>query len=366
MHKYRFDPFLRTEVHTIALFVFFSLLILIIIGVSSYYVYYDISSAMSEAITDSITEEASPAKIGESVITRLETLRFRNIVIISSIVVVLTTIAGYIIARVALTPTRNALGFQKQFIGNVAHELRTPLSNIKTTTEVALLDPATPVEARRLYKSTVEELNRISDIINNLLSLSASIRPERVEFQDEDLGSIVEGTMRNLRTLADKKQLEVTARMSERKLVWGNASALEQIVTNILKNAILYTPKGGHIAITVEPVYPDFIELTVRDSGIGIPRKDLFRVFEPYYRTDTSRNRARGGSGLGLTIVSELVKLHHGKITIRSIEGRGTTVAVLLPAGKQSPDMRAGPGSRRENMSEIEVDFSRSRGGNQA
>ena len=104
--------------------------------------------------------------------------------------------------------------------------------------------------------------------------------------------------------------------------------------------------------------YPDFMELTIRDSGIGIARKDLFRIFEPYYRTDSSRSRAKGGSGLGLAIVSELVKLHHGKITVRSIEHQGTTVVVLLPAGKIS-GIGTGQGRGREHMSEVAVDFSR-------
>lgn len=361
-HRYHSDLFLKTEVNTIALLALFSLFILLVVGISSYYLYYDVMSAMSEAISEALMANTPPSTIGENVIEKLEGFQTRNITILSIIVIALTIIAGYIVARVVLTPTRSALGFQKQFIGNIAHELRTPLSNIKTTSEVALLDPSIPSETRAHFASTVEELNRISDIINNLLSLTVSIRPERVEFRDEDIGPIIESALRKLHTLASQKQLEVAARMSERRIVWGNASALEQIVTNILKNAILYTRKNGHIAVTVEPVYPDFIEITVRDSGIGIPRKDLFRVFEPYYRTDSSRNRARGGSGLGLTIVSELIKLHHGKITIRSIEGRGTTVAILLPAGKQSPNMQAAPEKGRENMSEIEVDFSHGNG----
>ena len=357
-YKYRFDPFLRTEVHTIVLFVLFSLFILIVVVVSSSALYHDVTSVMSEAISESIAAEAPPSSIGGSVVQKLEELQARNIGILSTIVIVVTVIAGYIVARVVLMPTRQALELQKQFVGNVAHELRTPLSIIKTNTEVRLMDADIPEGVLTMHKDNLEELDRISDILNNLLSLSSSLRPERVEFRDVDLGSIVEGAMRKLHGLREKKGLEITARMSERRTVWGNASALEQIVTNILKNAISYTQKGGHIAITIEPVYPDFMEFTIRDSGVGIARKDLFRIFEPYYRTDASRNRARGGSGLGLTIVSELVKLHHGKITVRSVEGRGTTIVVLLPAGKQGLGMRAGESRGREDMSEVAVDYS--------
>ena len=359
VHKYRYDPFLRTEVHTIALFVCFSTFLLIVMSVSSYYLYHDVTNAMADAIKESILAEASPETIGESVVIRLEELQREKLVILATIVIAATVVAGYAVARIILTPTRNALEFQKQFIGNVAHELRTPLSNIKTESEVAMLDPLMREETKNLLTSNVQELNRISEIINNLLSLSASIRPERMEFRDEDLGTIVEHAIRKLADFAEAKGHEITVRMSERRLVWGNATALEQIAVNILKNAIMYTQPGGTIAISVEPVQPDYMELTVRDSGSGIARKDLFRVFEPYYRTEQSRNRSQGGAGLGLTIVSELVKLHRGKITMRSIEGRGTSVIVLLPAGKQSPDPSATPGQGREKMSEIAVDYSR-------
>src|SRR3989344_9251059 len=192
VHKYRYDPFLRTDVHTIALFVCFSTFLLIVMSVSSYYLYHDVTNAMADAIKESILAEASPETIGESVVIRLEELQREKLVILATIVIAATVVAGYAVARIILTPTRNALEFQKQFIGNVAHELRTPLSNIKMESEVALLNASLPADMHALLTSTIEELNRISDIINNLLSLSASVRPERMEFRDEDLGSIVE------------------------------------------------------------------------------------------------------------------------------------------------------------------------------
>ena len=265
--------------HTIALFVCFSTFLLIVMSVSSYYLYHDVTNAMADAIRESILAEAPPGSIGESVVIRLEELQREKLVILATIVIAATVVAGYAVARIILTPTRNALEFQKQFIGNVAHELRTPLSNIKTESEVAMLDPLMREETKNLLTSNVQELNRISEIINNLLSLSASIRPERMEFRDEDLGTIVEHAIRKLADFAEAKGHEITVRMSERRLVWGNATALEQIAVNILKNAIMYTQPGGTIAISVEPVQPDYMELTVRDSGSGIARKDLFRVF---------------------------------------------------------------------------------------
>jgi len=357
-HKYRFDPFFRTEVNVIALQIAFALFFLGVIGITATRLYTDASAAVSQGISDTLQPDSTPAAIGSSVVAQLEYLRSQTVVLAVGAIIVVTIIFSYVIGRMALSPVKNALESQKQFIGNVAHELRTPLSIIKTNTEVALMSQNVEEGLRTTLGSTVEELDRISEIINNLLSLSASIRPERLEFGDVDLGMVVQGVLQKLRGLTDPKHLEIEARISERKAAWGNTTALEQIVMNIVKNAVVYTRRGGRVLVTVEPVYPDFMELTVQDSGSGIARKDLFRIFEPYYRADPSRKREGGGSGLGLTIVSELVKLHNGKITVRSAEGRGTTVTVLLPAGRYGVGVKGSREGERDNVSEIAVDFS--------
>ena len=358
-HKFRSDPFFRTEVSIIGLQLVFAALLLFIVAVTATSLYQDASAALSRGISEVLAAQSSPTTIGDSIAAELSSMRTRTVTFSAIAVVGVTLVLSYLIARVALSPTRNALASQKQFIGNVAHELRTPLSIIKTNTEVRLLvDPGMPQEARTLYESTIEELDRISEIINNLLSLSASVRPERLEFKDIDLGDIVHNVIEKLNNLSDSKHLEITARMGERRVVLGNATALEQVAMNILKNAIIYSPRGSRIVVTVEPVYPDHIEFSVQDFGVGIARKDLFRIFEPYYRADPSRKREGGGSGLGLTIVSELVKLHNGKITVRSAEQRGTIVTVLLPAGRSSLDAKGDAQRGRENANEVTVDFS--------
>ena len=358
-YNYRTDPFFRTEVNVVVLQGAFALFLLAVVGVIATQLYHDASTAVSQGIADALTPNSSPSSVGDTIIARLDYTRSRTVIVALGVILVVTAVFTYIITRMALQPTRKALESQKQFIGNVAHELRTPLSIIKTNTEVRLMDSDVPVAARKVYRDNLEELDHISEIINNLLSLSASIRPERMEFRDVDLGTVVQGALQKLRSLAQPKHLEVEARMSERRFVRGNTAALEQITMNIIKNAIIYTPRDGRVLVTVEPVYPDFMEFAVQDSGIGIPRKDLFRIFEPYYRADPSRTRSAGGSGLGLTIVSELVKLHGGKITVRSAEGRGTTVTVLLPASRVTPGARTPDDSRNaEHASEIAVDFS--------
>jgi len=356
--KYRFDPFFRTEVNIIGLQLAKLVFLVGVFAVTATMFYNDASYAIQQGIYQAILPQSSPVEIAQVVVTQLSSVHARTILLTVGLLVLVTILFSYIITRLALAPVRNALESQKQFIGNVAHELRTPISIIKTNTEVSLMSPDVSKELRGTLNSTIEELDRTSEIINNLLSLSAYIRPERMEFTDVDLGAIVNEVMLKLRGLSEPKHLEIEARLSERRTVVGNAVALDQIVMNILKNAILYTPTNGRILITVEPVHPNHIEFSVRDSGAGIPRKDLFRIFEPYYRGDPSRKRSGSGSGLGLTIVSELVKLHNGKIVMRSAERRGTTVTILLPAARLGPGFDDVVKLQHENASEVAVDFS--------
>lgn len=358
VHKYRSDPFVRTEVNLILLQITFTSFLLAVIALANGQLYHDASVAVAHGIISAGQHNADAATISSAVLSELDERRSRMLAYASTFILLVSVGFTYFIARVALTPTHNALESQKQFIGNVAHELRTPLSIIRTNAEVVLMKPVLDEELQRYLKSAIEEIDRISEIINNLLSLSASMRPERIEFGDIDLGLVLTSVMDKLRGLAQSKNLSFEARVSERRAVWGNAMALEQIALNVIKNAILYTPRGGRVLVTIEPVYPNFIEFTVHDSGIGIARSDLFRIFEPYYRSDPSRHRTAGGSGLGLTIVSELVKLHRGKITVRSGEGRGTTVSIMFVAGKVDATGREITKKERAAMDEIAVDFS--------
>jgi len=355
LNRYRDDPFFRTETNVIAVQLCFGLVILGLVGVSFSLLYRDITTAILEGIRAGANTNA-PDILANAVVGKIEQIRESNMLAISLAVVLTTMLFGWIVARLTLAPTRNALAAQKQFIGNVAHEIRTPLSVIKTNTEVTLLDRSLTADVKQALRSNVEELDRISEIINNLLSFSALVRPDRVEFTTVDLSSVVAETTKKFFSLAKKSEIEVTLRKSPEQLVWGSRTALQQIVGNLLKNALTYTPRGGRTSVTVEPTI-EGVALMVEDSGIGIARKDLFRIFEPFYRSDQSRTRHTGGSGLGLAIVSELVKLHQGKIIIRSAVGRGTKVIVYFPAVKKQTQV--GGQELREGHNEIAVDFSR-------
>lgn len=241
-------------------------------------------------------------------------------------------------------------------MSNVAHELRTPLSTIKTSSEVALLDGNLPAPLKQTFREIVEELNRISEIINNLLSLNTLTRPERMQFSSVDIAPLAETASRRYKLLARERGIKVILRQEPGALVWGNPTALEQVMLNLVKNALSFTPEnaGGVVTVTVRPD-GDMVLFSVADTGIGISQDDLFHIFEPFYRVDTSRVRKikKSGSGLGLTIVNEMVRAHHGRIHIESHKRKGTTVSVYLPRG----------GSTRKRQdtaehSETSIDFS--------
>ncbi len=355
VRKYRSDPFFHTEVNIVTLQILFAMGIVAFIALTFDLIDESLDQVIVQNIATSLHVDPSTIVI-PGLVEQMRQMRGQNFALIALIILLATLLFAYLIARITLRPTRDALASQKRFIGNVAHELRTPLAIIKTNTEVALMAKDMGPELRKILEGSVEELDRTSEIINNLLSLSASVRPERMEFKAVDLGQVVRRALQHLQGLSEPKHLEMEARISEQATVLGNEVALEQVALNVIKNAITHTPRDGRILVTVQPVYPNLMELSVQDSGSGIARKDLFHIFEPYYRGDPSRKRGGSGSGLGLTIVAELVKLHNGNITVRSAEQRGTTVGIRLP-GRQG-DVDGVVERRREDASEVVVDFS--------
>ncbi|MHB8710568.1 MAG: sensor histidine kinase [Minisyncoccota bacterium] len=297
--KYRLDPFFRTEVNIILLQTMFVFLVLALVAAAVFFVY---------------TNKHDIIGIGIAVIA-------------------VTAGFGYLVARLTLAPTRTALVTQKRFVSNIAHEIRTPLSILKTNNEVTLLEPNLDPRTRKMLRSNIEETDRIAHTINNFLSMSSFQKPEKIEFIAIDLGKVLGHVLQILTPFAEHKNISIVVKKSEYRVVIGNADALDQILANILKNAITFTKPGGSILVTIEPDYHGSINFTVEDTGVGISQKDLQSIFEPFYRADYSRNRAFGGSGLGLSIVKELVRLHRGKISIRSTSGKGTTVLVSFPCG---------------------------------
>jgi two-component system phosphate regulon sensor histidine kinase PhoR len=248
-----------------------------------------------------------------------------------------------------ITELRRLEHIRKDFVANVSHELRTPLTSIKGYVE-ALLDGGKddPETSVRFLDIILKQSDRLNLILEDLLQLS-KIESGQVQFKQEPLhiGSVVERTIAMIKPLADKKQHELRSEVEPGlPLITGDQERLVQVVANLLDNAIKYTPEGGQITVSARriPVSAqrmadgprNGVELTVTDTGIGIPEKDRPRVFERFYRVDKARSRELGGTGLGLAIVKHIVEGHGGQIRVEGNVPSGSRFVVRLPAETES------------------------------
>ncbi len=222
---------------------------------------------------------------------------------------------------------------QKEFVANVSHELRTPLGTLRSYLDTLLEGADEDPELRRRFLRVMDgETERMTRLVNDLLVLSRlDSREEMLSLSPLDVGFLVREVAEKFRRRCEEKglALEVEVR-GEPGEVLGDGTRLEQVLTNLLTNALDFTPPGGRITLVVEPE-EEKVRVAVRDTGVGIPPEDLPRVFERFYRVDKARSRQFGGTGLGLAIARELVEAHGGEMDISSRWGEGTEVWFRLP-----------------------------------
>jgi two-component system, OmpR family, phosphate regulon sensor histidine kinase PhoR len=222
---------------------------------------------------------------------------------------------------------------RKDFVANVSHELRTPLTSIKGYLE-ALLDGAKddPQKCQRFLEVAQQHADQLNNLISDLLQLS-QIESGRYEWKRELIhpGDLLEKAVRLVRPMAEKKRQSLTVSPAGAlPPILGDPDKLVQLLINLLDNAVKYTPEGGMITIGARKIGEE-IEISVRDTGIGIPSKDLPRIFERFYRVDRARSRELGGTGLGLAIVKHIVEAHGGIVRVDSEMGKGSQFIVTLP-----------------------------------
>ena len=284
-------------------------------------IYISVMEALNTAIATGFVDPATLQ--GTSVTTD------RAFIFILVTVIALATIAGSIAARVALRPITHALDLQKRFIGSAAHELRTPLAILKTNNEVALYDVAKNNPLRTLLEENVEDVNHLTEIINNLMLLHRTNAFGPLTFEKVDIEHVLARIMKQLTPLADARGITVAVREKSLPIVYGNTTALEQVFFNLIKNAIVYTPENGTVTVSSGPLSPTIASIQVSDTGVGIAKTDFPHIFEPFYRSE--KTAYEKGSGLGLAIVFEIVRHHSGKIMIQSAPEQGTSFIVSLP-----------------------------------
>lgn len=218
----------------------------------------------------------------------------------------------------------------KRFTADASHELKTPLSILRGEVEIGLRRLRSPEEYRDILRSCLEEIGRMSRIVEDLLTLARvdsgdlGIRREKV-----DLGEVAEEVWRAFYREAVGRGLRFSLEATRVKVI-GDRERLRQMIANLVDNAVKYTPEGGWVELTVGSE-DGLATVTVRDTGEGIPPEHQEKVFERFYRVDKARSREKGGTGLGLSICKGIAEAHGGKITLESEPGVGSVFKVLLP-----------------------------------
>ena len=243
---------------------------------------------------------------------------------------------GVLVVLHDVTEHRKTEERRKEFVANVSHELRTPLTNVRSYAETIREagDELSRETENDFLDVVISETDRMTNIVRDLLTLSRldSGRSE-MNMARFPFGAAIDAVLRSIELEARRHHPELTRSYPDSlPIIVGDRGRLEQVMLNVLGNAVKYTPDGGHIHVTAgESSTGDKVWMEVADDGIGIPEADRSRIFERFYRVDKARSRESGGTGLGLSIATEIVQRHNGTLSLVDREGPGTTVRLELP-----------------------------------
>ena len=239
---------------------------------------------------------------------------------------------GLLIVLRDMTASYMAEKMRREFSANVSHELKTPLTSISGFAEMIANGMYQKPDDVKLFGSRiVNESQRMLTLIDTIMHLSRIEETETtITWKTVSLDSLVHYAADLIEPQAKAKGVTISVD-AEPLYTYGNAALLSELVMNLLDNAVKYNNEGGSVHATLKPAGDDKLELTISDTGIGIPKDKQGRVFERFYRAEESRNKSTGGSGLGLAICKHIVEKHKGTLSMTSEEGKGTTVTVILP-----------------------------------
>ena len=236
-----------------------------------------------------------------------------------------------------VTEARRLEAVRRDFVANVSHELKTPVGALTLLAE-AVLDAADDPDAVQRFAGRIQhESARLGRLVRELIELSRLQGAEPLPGNDEVIvGALLDEAQDRTRLAAEKGGITVLGRCPDDLVVRGNESQLTMAITNLVDNAIAYSPRGTRVALSARTAEdPDHrrpcVEISVSDQGMGIAESELTRVFERFYRVDPARSRATGGTGLGLAIVKHVATNHGGTVAVWSVEGAGSTFTIRLP-----------------------------------
>ena len=320
----RRDVFAHARTRLALLFV---TLVIVLVVVSSVFMYLtvrgDIQAAASGQYPGGETEQ-------EYVSRSLGSLRWQ-LVAVDAAIVLLVGVGGLLYARSTLRPIRESVAAQKRFVADASHDLRTPLAIMKADFEVALRAPGLADEARPVLESGLEEVDNMSTMVEDLLTLSRiDAHTEQVAREPLDLAALARQSVQALAGLAAASDVRLVSEATDEVMAVGDERHLRRALANVVRNAVEHSAPGSSVVVAARRVAQS-AELVVTDHGEGIPPDVLTHIFERFYRGDPARSRARGGSGLGLAIARWALRQMGGDISIESAAGSGTRVTLTVP-----------------------------------
>ncbi len=273
-------------------------------------------------------------RVSESLIELHNTLRRLDYGLGSGVAIslVLSSVGGIWLTRRAMQPIESSFERLKQFTADASHELRSPLMAIKTNADVALKYSqrmrSTDAEKFKAISSATNQMTRLTE---KLLLLARTDRVNTLPKEPVDISSILSDLMQLYEPQAREQGMIWQEQLEKNLYLWGDEALLRQLFTNLLQNALYYTPAGGSVIIEASRANSNFLAIKVRDTGIGIAPEHLDQIFERFWRVDKSRSYQAGKSGLGLAIAKEIVQLHNGIILVESQLGKGSCFTVRFP-----------------------------------
>lgn len=295
------------------------------------YLYYDVLA--NEKIHQTVQETfLYERNVKESITQQNETEKNYLEIVGAPIFNEKNMLKGAVLVLYDITELKNLELMRKDFVANVSHELKTPITSIKGFSET-LLDGAMDEEKskKNFLEIIYQESDRLQLLIEDLLTLSNLERDGfKLTRSTVDISMLLEEITPMINHQARKHDLHLTVEVDDNLTVQADKEKLKQVIINLVNNAISYTPAAGKIILRIQET-TDFIRIQVKDTGIGIELEALPRVFERFYRVDKARSRNTGGTGLGLAIVKHIIEVHGGKITVESEINKGTLFSVYFP-----------------------------------
>jgi len=255
-----------------------------------------------------------------------------TLVIINGGILILAGGLSYFLAGKTLSPIKNMMDEQNRFISDASHELKTPLTSLKTAMEVFVRGKKKNLqESEAIIRESMIEVNKLQSLSESLLQLAQYQKPNgHISFEKINISEVINNAVNNIKPIAKKKNITIKINAHDFKLN-GNRYSLEDLLKILLDNSVKYSPKGSVVNIITKKT-DGHIEIEVKDQGIGIDKKDLPNIFDRFYRADIARTKnSHDGYGLGLSIAKKIAELHHGSITVTSKVNKGSCFVILLP-----------------------------------